>query len=126
MKALWIPSALLAAMLLFALWTCSCAEQRIAPIDHRLTMACLAAETAHWQEAGSHLSAAEALWSEHSTFFHIVVNHDALEAVQCGFAGAAAALRLQDQEEASILLRQLSRQLGHIADTQAVSIKNIL
>ena len=126
MKALWIPLALLTALLLFALWAEARTDRHVAALTEYVRMADRAVSRESWQQAHRHLTSAQTVWSEVSPLFHIIIRHQELEDVAVSLAQTETALQLQDVAQSRLLLQQLAQQLRRLADTQAVSIKNIL
>lgn len=126
MKALYVPILLLAAILSFSLWTGNYTQQRSEEWTQLLEQSDDAAHEENWELALDHLQAAYSGWEEQETFFHTVLSHDELDEASSLFAGAFAACQERDNEDFHIQLAQLSVQLRLLAETQAVSIKNIL
>ncbi len=126
MKALYIPAALLAAILSFSLWTgcytARCSEEW----TQLLEQSDAAAHAESWDLALKHLQTAYDGWTRQGTFFHIVLSHDELDEAQTLFAGSFAAAEERDNEDFHIQLAQLAVQLRLLAETQSVSIRNIL
>lgn len=126
MKALYIPAALLAAMLGFSLWAGCYTAQRSEEWTQQLEQSDSAAHAENWELALAHLQTAYDGWSGQGTFFHTILSHDELDEAESFFAGAFAACEEQDNEDFHIQLAQLAVQLRLLAETQAISIKNIL
>ena len=59
-------------------------------------------------------------------FFHTIMNHSDLDEAESLFAGAKAVCSQQDDADFHLLLAQLMEQMDLLAETQSVSIKNIL
>ena len=112
MKAFLIPVGLLAVILGFSLWAGRYVELR----------------TEHWsallENAGSAAQMED--WDSSQTFFHTIMEHDELDQAEELFAGAFAVCREQDGADFHTMLAQLMNQLKLLAETQSVSIKNIL
>lgn len=126
MKALYVPALLLAALLSFSLWTGRYTDRRSEEWIQLLEQSDSAAHAENWALALEHLQTAYNGWEEQETFFHTVLSHDELDEATSLFAGAFAACRERDNEDFHIQLAQLAVQLRLLAETQAVSIKNIL
>ena len=126
MKALWIPAGLLAVILGFSLWAGRYVQLRtdhwIALLEH--TDKAAAAED--WEEAQRRLEDAYRDWDSSQTFFHTIISHDELDEAETLFVGAAAVCREEDDADFHLMLAQLSAQLRLLAETQSVSIKNVL
>lgn len=126
MKALYIPAALLAAILCFALWTGQFIKQQSDIWSEELYLASQHAQSENWAETADCIQSAYASWMEHQFLFYTVMDHTDLDQTQTLFVGSIAACAQQDQEEFHILLAQLSLQLRFLVEKQATSIENIL
>lgn len=126
MRALYVPLTLLAAILAFSLWAGwyvdGWTEETIALLEG----ASEAGLQEDWDAAGEALAQATQVWEARQDFFHTILKHDELDEAESLLAGAEAACREEDQEEFHILLAQLASQLEHLAETQAVNLRNIL
>ncbi len=126
MKALYIPVGFLAVILGFSLWAGRYVDQRT---DHWIAIldeVDAAAQQERWDEAADRLSSAYRDWDSSQSFFHTIMKHEDLDEAESLFAGAFAACREQDNEDFHITLAQLMCQLRLLAETQSVSIKNVL
>ena len=126
MKPLYIPTALLAAILCFSLWVGSFVKEQGRIWDEELLLASQHAQSENWYKAADCIRAAYTNWNEHHFLFYTVMDHADLDQTQALFAGTFAACTQQDSEEFHILLAQLSLQLQLVAEKQIISIENIL
>ena len=94
--------------------------------EQLLEQAADAAASEDWSQADRLLAQAEERWAHNKTFFHTVIEHSELNEAESLFAAAADACRQRDSQETVSQLTLLSVQLHVLAETQAVSIKNIL
>ena len=118
MKTLYLPAAVLAAILACSLWAGRFLEVRTEHWSELLSSASQAAEAEEWSQAGEVLRQAQ-------TFLHTILEHDALDEAEQLFAAAMAACRQEDGEETLIQLAQLRSSLRLLAETQGASIQNI-
>ena len=126
MKALYLPLLLLGAMLAFALWTGHFVQQRT---DHWIAMLELADHMAveeRWEDAEDQIQRSYRDWRESQTFFHTILEHEELDDAEGLFAAAFAACDQRDVPDFHTTLAQLYTQLRLLAETQQVSIKNVL
>ena len=126
MKALYLPLLLLGAMLAFALWTGRFVQQRT---DHWIAMLELADHLAveeRWEDAEDQIQRSYRDWRESQTFFHTILEHEELDEAEGLFAAAFAACDQRDVPDFHTTLAQLYTQLRLLAETQQVSIKNVL
>ena len=126
MKVVYIPVGLLAVILAFSLWTGRYVELRTEEWTAILEQAEDAAQREQWAEAEAILDSAYKNWDSSQTFFHTIMKHEELDDAESLFTGALAACRERDNEDFHILLSQLAKQLELLAETQAISIKNVL
>ena len=126
MKAFYIPAGLLALILAFSLWTGHYVRQRT---NHWIALLEETEESArqeNWEAAAVQLDRAYEDWDSSQTFFHTIMEHDELDKAEDLFAGAFAVCREEDGADFHTLLSQLMSQLRLLAETQCVSIKNVL
>ena len=126
MKALYLPLLLLSAMLAFALWTGRFVQQRT---DHWIAMLELSDHLAveeRWEDAEDQIRHSYQDWRESQTFFHTILEHQELDESENLFAAAFAACDQRDVPDFHTTLAQLYTQLRLLAETQQVSIKNVL
>ena len=126
MKALYIPTALLAAILAFSLGAEGFIQGRSREWVELLDAADTMAQDENWAGAGARLRQVREGWDRTDAFFHTVLDHRELDEARSLLAGTTAACREQDNEDFHILLAQLKVHLQLMAETQAVSVKNIL
>ena len=126
MKALYIPTALLAAILAFSLGAGGFIQGRSREWVELLDAADTMAQDENWAGAGARLRQVREGWDRTDAFFHTVLDHRELDEARSLLAGTTAACREQDNEDFHILLAQLKVHLQLMAETQAVSVKNIL
>lgn len=126
MKAFYIPVGLLAAILAFSLWSGRYVEQRTGHWSALLEEIDGLAAREDWEQAGRKLEDAYADWNASQTFFHTIMDHDELDEAEELFAGAFAVCREEDGADFHTLLSQLRSQLRLLAETQCVSVKNVL
>lgn len=126
MKALYIPAGILVVILGFSLWT---GRYVAARTDHWIALleeTEAAAQQEDWDEAQRRLEKAYADWDSSQTFFHTIMEHDELDEAESLFAGAFAVCQERDDADFHTLLAQLINQLQLLAETQEISVKNVL
>ena len=122
MKAFYIPVGLLAVIL----WSGRYVELRTQHWSDLLEEIDGLADQEDWEQAGQKLDEAYADWNGSQTFFHTIMDHNELDEAEELFAGAFAVCREEDGADFHTLLSQLMSQLRLLAETQCVSIKNVL
>lgn len=126
MKPVIIPSAVLVVILSVSLWAGQYVQTRTDYWNALLLQARSEVEEERWEVAEETLSAALADWEARENFLHIMMEHAVLEDTRSLLAGVQAACQERDGDDFHILLAQLLCQLEHLAETQSVSLQNIL
>ena len=126
MKPLVISLAALGLILGFSLWAGSHVAARTEDWSAQLAEADSFAQAERWAQAEEGLRLAYADWGRSQTFFHTIMEHAELDEAESLFAAAFAACDTQDAPDFHAAMAQLASQLRLLAETQAVSIKNIL
>lgn len=126
MKNLVLPLTAMAAILIFSLWAGHYVQDQTEHWEELLAQAAQAADQEDWTLAEDLLSQVRENWESCKTFFHTIIEHSELNEAESLFAAAEDACRRRDSGEAVSQLTLLSVQLRVLAETQAVSVKNIL
>lgn len=126
MKALYVPVAILAVILSFSLWTGRYVDSRVQSWQRMLEETDRAAQREDWEQAETRLKETIRDWEKSSSFLHTLMKHDELDEAEDLFAGTMAACQIRDRADFHKLLAQLMSQLGHLAETQALNLQNIL
>ena len=126
MKPLILSLGALGTILAFSLWAGSYVSARTGAWASQLSAADDSAQQERWEEAQAQLCDAYASWGRSQTFFHTIMEHAELDEAESLFATAFAACDQEDAPDFHAAMAQLASQLRLLAETQAVSIKNIL
>lgn len=126
MRALYIPLAVLAAILAFSLWTGQYVQQSTDVWTAALAESGEAARAEDWSAAAERLEGAYRGWGGSQGFFPIIMDHAELDEVESLFAGALAVCQEQDEPDFHTLIAQLSAGLEMLAETQRFSLRNVL
>ena len=126
MKPLVLSLAALAAILAFSLWSGYYVAERTETWSAQLSVADEYAQQERWEDAEAQLQLAYDDWCTSQTFFHTIMEHDELDEAESLFATAYAACDERDVPDFHAAMAQLATQLSLLAETQAVSVKNIL
>ena len=111
MKVLVLPLTAMAAILIFSLWAGSYVQQQTESWEQLLEQAAQSALEEDWSQAENLLSQTQKSWERRKTFLHTIIEHSELNEAESLFAAQVTVLSVQ---------------LRLLAETQAVSIKNIL
>ena len=126
MKDLFIPAALLAALLALALWNARAVEKDVGPWCEILREASAAATREDWEAAKAHLDAFADSWQRRRTYYHIVLEHDELDDAEEFCARALSALSRRAGDAFAAETAALISQLRVLAEMQGLSVENIL
>lgn len=126
MRAVRVPVFVLAAVLAYIL--CNAAwvtgeSQRWLEAAAQVSDAALQGST---EDAGEALDALDALWQRPQGYLHIVISHTELDEAEALLAQARAAVRQGDMQTLYPIMAELRSQFALLAETQQVSLKNIL
>ena len=78
------------------------------------------------EDAGEALDALDALWQRPQGYLHIIISHTELDEAEALLAQARAAVRQGDMQTLYPIMAELRSQFALVAETQQVSLKNIL
>ena len=126
MRAVRVPVFVLAAVLAYIL--CNAAwvtgeSQRWLEAAAQVSDTALHGSTEDAKEA---LDALDALWQRPQGYLHIVISHTELDEAEALLAQARAAVRQGDMQTLYPIMAELRSQFALLAETQQVSLKNIL
>lgn len=126
MRAVRVPVFVLAAVLAYIL--CNAAwvtgeSQRWLEAAAQVSDAALQGSA---EDAGEALDALDALWQRPQGYLHIVISHTELDEAEALLAQARAAVRQGDMQTLYPIIAELRSQFELLAETQQVSLKNIL
>jgi len=126
MRAVRVPVFVLAAVLAYIL--CNAAwvtgeSQRWLDAAAQVSDAALQGSA---EDAGEALDALDALWQRPQGYLHIVISHTELDEAEALLAQARAAVRQGDMQALYPIMAELRSQFELLAETQQVSLKNIL
>ena len=126
MKHFYIPAGILALILAASLWAGRYVSLSTERWSALLEQADEAGRREDWPAARERMEGAYQDWQGSQTFFHIIMDHDELDEAEDLFAGAFAVCREADSADFHMLLAQLQSQLRLLAETQCLSVKNVL
>ena len=126
MRAVRVPVFVLAAVLAYIL--CNAAwvtgeSQRWLDAAAQVSDAALQGSA---EDAGEALDALDALWQRPQGYLHIVISHTELDEAEALLAQARAAVRQGDMQTLYPIMAELRSQFELLAETQQVSLRNIL
>ena len=125
MKAIRIPIFVLAVLLAFSVCNAVHLTRRCALWQTELLAADRAAAAGDTASAAAALDRLDALWQADQVYLHIVVSHEDINNAET-LLRRAAVLCIAGDDELRPALAELNAYLGMVAETQQISIKNIL
>lgn len=125
MKAVRIPLFVLAVLLAFSVCNAVYLTRRCHAWQAEVMAADRAAAAGHPGEASAALARLDELWQADQVYLHIVVTHGDINNAEA-LLRRAVLLCQADSEELRPTLAELRACLGMVAETQQISIKNIL
>ena len=126
MRALYIPAALLAGLLVLSLLNSRCIESRTDQWLRILEEVDAAADEENWTRAMGLAQDVYDSWRGEQFYFHTVVHHDGLDAAETLFLQLLVVCDEEDAAEARLHLAELRSQLRLLAEKEQLSIPNIL
>ena len=126
MRALYISTALLAAMFLLTLANSHYVASQVDSWLDLLEQVDIAADNEDWDTVMSTAQQAYTSWSHCQFYFHTVIRHEELDQAESLFLQLLVVCDEQDAAEARLHLADLRSQLRLLAEMEALSIPNIL
>lgn len=125
MKAVRIPLFVLAVLLAFSVCNAVYLTRRCHAWQAEVMAADRAAAAGHPEEASAALDRLDALWQADQVYLHIVVSHEDINNAEALLRRSMVLCAVGD-EELRPALAELGASLSMVAETQQISIKNIL
>lgn len=125
MKAIRIPIFVLAALLAFSVCNAVHLTRRCHTWQVEVMAADRAAAAGHPEEASAALARLDELWQADQVYLHIVVSHEDINNAEALLRRSMVLCAVGD-EELRPALAELGASLSMVAETQQISIKNIL
>lgn len=125
MKAVRIPLFVLAVLLAFSVCNAVYLTRRCHAWQAEVMAADRAAAAGHPEEASAALARLDELWQADQVYLHIVVTHEDINNAEALLRRSMVLCAVGD-EELRPALAELGASLSMVAETQQISIKNIL
>ena len=125
MKAVRIPLFVLAVLLAFSVCNAVYLTRRCHAWQAEVMAADRAAAAGHPEEASAALARLDELWQADQVYLHIVVSHEDINNAEALLRRSMVLCAIGD-EELRPALAELGASLSMVAETQQISIKNIL
>ena len=125
MKALTIPTLILALLLSLSLWIGSAVRTRTEACLHPLAPSDALAREENWSQAAEQLRQSYRIWQQCQFFFHAIMEHQELDEAESLFAAAFAACDEEDEPDFHTALAQLQTALEHLREKQQLRAENI-
>lgn len=125
-RGLFIPAAVLAAVLAFCVWNGAAMAGRTLRWQEELKKADRLAQAGEWEDASAALTEGYADWSRSQTYLHIVTSHDAVDGAEAMYHRAMAFAEREEDSELRAELADLRAQLRLLAEMEEFSLRNVL
>lgn len=131
MKQFFLAASMLVLALLFCLWNADTVTRKTQALEELVSSAQVCAESGDMSGAGRYIDNAYDYWLGEQTYFHIVMQHEALDDAESLFCRLRALGVDMDDEEADNAefcsdAAELLSQLRLLRELEEISIKNIL
>ena len=121
-----IPLLILGALFGFSLWNSAEIKTDTARWSNQLKQAVQFIPSENWDAIERTLQNSYDDWQTGQTYLHIVLEHDAIDDADAMFRRAFAFAETHDTQELQAELANLIDQLNLLAETERLSLKNIL
>lgn len=125
-KGLFIPAAVLAAVLTFCLWNSAAMASHTARWRDQLGEADRLARSGDWEGAAAAIEGSHADWTLHQTWLHCATGHDAVDGAEVMYRRALAFAESKEESELRAELADLREQLRRLAEMEEFSARNVL
>lgn len=125
-KSYLLPLSLLLVILVFSLWTGALMERHTTRWQEQLQRADALAQAENWPEATQTLVESYQDWCGHQLWLHILVKHDIVDGAETMYWRAIAFASAREPSEFRAEVANLKAQLELLAETERLSLQNVL
>lgn len=125
-RALLPPVAALVLLFTLSIWNGFTIQKETARWSSQLQQAVHFIQSENWSGVETALQTSYEDWCGKQTYLHIVLGHEALDNTEAMYQRAFAFTTAKDSQELQAELAALLHQLTLLAETEQLSIKNIL
>lgn len=126
MRSIRIALPVLVLIMAAGLVNGCCLSHRCADWVARLDAAVTAAESGNWESAAQDMTELADSWQQHQVYLCITLPHDVIDETDTLLYTCAALVDTQDMQQLATAAVQLRLQFGRLAETEQLSLKNIL
>ena len=127
MKKSWlIPAGILTSLLLFSFWTGTLMDRHTGRWREQLHRCDALAQSEQWPEASRALVESYQDWQTHRVWLHVLARHDIVDGAETMYTRAIAFSAAREPSEFRAGLADLDAQLELLAETERLSLQNIL
>jgi len=126
MKPFFLAASMLVLALVFCLWNAGSVTRRTLALEALVSDAEVCAGGGDWDGANAAVDRAYGCWLDQQTYFHIVMQHEALDETESLFRRLRAFENAPDDAEFCADAAELLSQLALLRELEEISIKNIL
>lgn len=125
-QGLYLPAAVLAALLAFCLWNGAAMAGHTGRWREQLAEADHLVQAEDWEGVVHAIQNSYADWSRHQTYLHCVTGHDSVDSAEAMYHRALAFAERKEDSELRAELADLRAQLGRLAEMEEFSVRNVL
>ena len=125
-RSLFFPLCVLAVILTFSLLTGALMDRHTARWREQLHRCDALAQAEQWSDATQTLVEGYQDWQTHRVWLHILARHDIVDGAETMYARAIAFSAAREPSEFRAELADLDAQLELLAETERLSLQNIL
>lgn len=126
MRRLYVALVILVLIFSAALYNAHFLEQVTDELTELLTRAEARAEAGDWNAARKLTDQADAIWQDHSLYFHVLLRHSETDDVEVQLQEVQGFLQLEEQGEYSAANARLLAEIALLYEAEQFSLKNIL
>lgn len=126
MRRLYVALVILVLIFSAALYNAHFLEQVTGDITGLLSRAEARAEAGDWNSARKLTEQADAIWQDHSLYFHVFLRHSETDEIEIQLQEVQGFLQLEEQGEYSAANARLLAGLSILCEGEQFSLKNIL
>jgi hypothetical protein len=126
MRRLSVSLAILAAILVGALWHNAHLTRLAQEISAQVTRAEALAEDGRWSDAADAAEGALRQWSAHDRYLHTTLRHEDVDTIFLSFSELLAYLEHQELDQCAAVTADLVTQLELLAEMEQLTLTNVL
>ena len=126
MKPLILAGAILLSLFTAGLMNCRTINTISRSMDKQISLSQDAAQQGRWESADQALARALDTWESHNVYLHVTLDHNDIDKADLLLSALQQYAAQHDGAHYCADARRLRTQLDHLAETQRLSLQNIL